>query len=232
MDFFPPRDLPRSLIPVFFVRPGRSSRRLAAIAVAAVLALTVAGCDAADTSATESGSTPLTSTAAQPTSAAPAGGAQSHLTDYSRLLLQAADLSDSSDTFTERSSATTPNGVPGASRLFVNADDTRAISATVAVYPGAPTAEATLREAIATSGTVLIGGQPQPLGVGTAGTMIKGASPSGDKAITLVLFTHDNVLARLEFDSAAGDATTDDFVTSIAKMQHIALRMGISDRTE
>ncbi len=163
--------------------------------------------------------------------ASPAPSAQSHLTDYNRLLLQAGDLSDSEDTFAERSSDDTPNGVPGASTLFVNADDTRAISVTVAVYPGAPTAEATLREAVATSGTVLTGGEPQPLAVGTGGTAIKGTSPDGSKAVTLVLFTHDNALARLQFDSAPDDPTSDRFVSDIAKMQQVALRVGIPEKT-
>ena len=54
--------------------------------------------------------------------------------------------------------------------------------------------------------------------------MIKGTAPDGGKAVTLVLFTQGPALARLEFDSATGDATTDQFVTDIAKMQQIALQ--------
>jgi hypothetical protein len=216
---------------VFSLSPSVRPRFLATGAAAALLALTVAGCGSTQpTGATGIPSLAPTSSAA-PTNAAQAS-AQPHLTDYSHLLLQAGDLSDDEDSFTESSADATPNGVPGASRLFVNADDTRAISLTVAAYPGAPTAEATLREAVATSGTVLAGGEPQPLGVGTGGTIIRGISPDDTKAVTLVLFTHDNVLARLEFGSAPGDPSTDEFVTNIAKMQQIALRVGIPDRVE
>ena len=45
-----------------------------------------------------------------------------------------------------------------------------------------------------------------------------------------MLFTEGPALARLEFHSATGDPTTDQFVTSIAKMQQIALRVGFSGR--
>ena len=174
------------------------------------------------------------STTSSPTQAgsSAAQSPQPHLTDYSRLLLDAGDLSDQEDTFSERSSAATPNGLPGASTLFVNADDTRAISVTVAVYPGPPTATATLRQAIATANTVVTGGNPTPLPVGTDGTVIKGTAPDGGKAVTLVLFTQGPALARLEFDSATGDATTDQFVTNIAKMQQIALRVGFPNNPE
>ncbi len=157
---------------------------------------------------------------------------QPHLTDYSRLLLRAGDLSDADDTFAARSSTATPTDIPGASMLFVNAPDTRAISVTVAVYPSAATATATLREAVATANKAVTGGLPQPLPVGTDGTVIKGTSPDGGMDVTLVLFTHGPALARLEFNSATGDAATDQFVTNIAKMQYVALRVGLPDVPE
>lgn len=214
--------------------PARFPRSLTTGAASAALVLALVGCDATAgfTDPTHSGAAQLPSTAAEPAPTSKADATRSHLTDYEYLLLQAEDLSDSEDTFAERSTDNTPNGVPGASTLFVNADDTRAISVTVAAYPGAPTAEATLREAVATSDTVLTGGEPQPLGVGTGGTSIKGTSPDGAKAVTLVLFTHDNVLARLQFDSAPDDPATDQFVSEIAKMQQVALRVGIPESTE
>ena len=205
---------------------------MSAVALAALISLGTVGCDNAQfTPDARSGTLPTSTTTPSPARAAPATP-QSHLTDYRRLLLQAADLSDQDDTFAERSSAATNNELPGASTLFVNADDTRAISVTVAVYPGAPTATATLHQAIATANTVVTGGDPAPLAVGTDGTMIKGTAPDGGKAVTLVLFTQGPALARLEFDSATGDTTTDQFVTNIAKMQQIALRVGLPDDPE
>ncbi len=217
---------------MFSFPPARLPRSLTVAAAAAALALTLVGCDATAgvTDPTQSGTAQAPSAAAESAQPSTTAATGSHLTDYEYLLLQAEDLSDSEDTFAERSSDSTPNGVPGASTLFVNTDDTRAISLTVAVYPGAPTAEATLREAVATSGTVLTGGTPEPFGVGTEGTAIKGTSPDGTKAVTLVLFTHDNVLARLQFDSAPDDPATDNFVNEIAKMQQVALRVGIPEK--
>lgn len=147
--------------------------------------------------------------------------------DYSRLLITAADLSDSDDTFSVRSESENPNGLPGASALFVNADDTRAIANTYVVYPDAATASATLRQAAATINTMVSGGTPSPSPVGSEGTMISGTSPDGAKAVTLLLFTQGPALVRLEFDSAPGDVTTDQFVTAIGKMQQIALRVGL-----
>ena len=217
-------------------RSNSRSTRLSVAALAAVISVGAVGCDNAQlTQDARPGNVqvPAAQSAATPRTAPTGSQApQSHLTDYSRLLLDAGDLSDQNDTFAERSSAATPAGLTGASTLFVNADDTRAISVTVAVYPGAPTATATLRQAISTANTVVTGGDPTPLPVGTDGTVIKGTAPDGDKAVTLVLFTQGPALARLEFDSATGDATTDEFVTTIAKMQQIALRVGIPDDPE
>ena len=213
----------------------RNNRRLTRLSFAALAALISAGavgCDNAEFTPDAAAGTPQALASTTSSAAQAAQSPQPHLTDYSRLLLDAGDLSDQEDTFSERSSAATPNGLPGASTLFVNADDTRAISVTVAVYPGPPTASATLREAVATANTVVTGGNPTPLPVGTDGTVIKGTAPDGGKAVTLVLFTQGPALARLEFDSATGDATTDQFVTDIAKMQQIALRVGLPDNAE
>lgn len=202
------------------------SHRTVAAALAALITVTAVGCDNTGFAEEVQSGSPAAPAPAMPGSSTPTG--QPHLTDYGRLLLHADDLSDADDTFAERSSsAANPTGLPGASTLFVNADDTRAISLTVAVYPGAPTATATLKQALSTANTVVTGGTPQPLAVGTDGTMIKGSSPDGAKAVTLVLFTEGPALARLEFDSAPGDTTTDKFVTDIAKMQHVALRVGL-----
>lgn len=207
----------------------RSVRATVLLIWTAVATLTIAGCDMAG-QAHDSRSGNL-QVPAQTTSAAPAPTSSEprpHLTDYSALLLQAGDLSDADDTFTERPSDPPPAGTfPSASRFFVNADDTRAISVTVAVFPGAPAATAALQQQVAAASNEVVNPSPQPLPVGTDGTMIKGTSTAGNKAVTLVLFTQGPALARLQFASAPGDVTTDRFVTSIARMQDVALRVGI-----
>lgn len=147
--------------------------------------------------------------------------------DYSRLLLQAGDLSDEEDNFAVRSTASPPDGMPGASALFVNDEDSRAISDTIVIYPDAETAASTLREALPTIDTVVAGATPRPVPVGTDGTIAVGTSPDGSKATTLLLFTEGPALVRLEFQSVPGDATTDEFVVNVGKMQQIALRTGL-----
>ncbi len=164
---------------------------------------------------------PTTPPASQP-SPQPAGDI-----DFSRLLLEAADLTDADDTFALRSSTINPSGVPGGSALFVNAPDTRAISDTIAVFPDAATATATLRGELSAVDTVVAGGSPQPSPVGTDGMIVKGTSPDGAKAVTLLLYTQGPAMVRLRFDSAPGDPASDRFVTSIGKMQQIALRVGL-----
>jgi hypothetical protein len=146
--------------------------------------------------------------------------------DYSDLLLTAGDLTDADDTFMERSREGAPDGHPGASAFFVNAEDTRAISNTVLIYPDDATATAALQQAISTT---KVAGAPQPAGVGQGGVLIRGTRPDEGKAVTLLLFTEGPALVRLEFQSADGDVTTDPFVTSVGKMQQIALRVGLAD---
>ena len=160
------------------------------------------------------------------------GGAQrrdGNGTDYRRLLLSPADLSDADDTFTERSKESQPNGRPGASAFFVNDKDNRAISDTFLVYPDAATAAATLKQAAGTLPTLVAGGTPSPLGVGSNGVVISGTYPDQDKAVTLVFFTEGPSMVRLEFQSATGDVTKDPFVTNVAKMEQIALRTGLDE---
>jgi hypothetical protein len=217
--------------------PTRSSespvrRRVAVCALTVALAVTAAGCSGTaelNQPSRFNSPPPPTATTAAPTTTPSADSDEE--VDYSALLLTATDLSDQDDTFALRSSTSNPNGLPGASALFVNTDDTRAISDTVVLYPDAATATATLKQALSAVDSIVVGGTPQPSPVGTDGTVVRGTAPDGGKEITLLLFTQGHALARLEFQSATGDSTTDAFVTSIGKMQQIALRAGLSART-
>jgi hypothetical protein len=149
--------------------------------------------------------------------------------DYSHLLLAASDVSDEEDVFAMWSTTRDPGGVPGASALFVNAEDTRAISNTVVVYPDPATATSTLRKALPDVGQIVVGGTPRPAPVGTDGTIVVGMSADGMKAATLLLYTHGPALVRLQFESAPGDATTDKFVVNVGKMQLIAVRTALAE---
>ncbi|MGB5113341.1 MAG: hypothetical protein WBO08_17680 [Mycobacterium sp.] len=194
------------------------------LAIAALLITGVTACSPTEQNAATSSppTLPAFTTTSPTTSTSPKAAAA----DYRDLLLTAEDLTDTEDTFVERSREPSPDGHPGASAFFVNEQDTRAISNTVLIYPDDAAATAALQQAISTT---KVAGNPRPAGVGQGGVLIRGARPDEGKAVTLLLFAEGPALVRLEFQSAAGDATTDAFVTSIAKMQQIALRVGLAD---
>jgi hypothetical protein len=194
---------------------------------AALLAIGISGCSGADVGAPSKGPLPGLPTSAGTTSAAPSKSPEVAATDFGRLLLTAADLSDAEDTFSQRSKQSQPNGSPGASAFFVNDKDDRAISDTVLVYPDAAAATATLHQSAGALTTTVAGGTPKPVSVGSDGVMATGTHPDENKAVTLMFFTEGRALVRLEFQSAIGDTTTDRFVTDIGKMQQIALRFGL-----
>lgn len=197
-------------------------------ALAALMCVAAIGCDSSGTG--PAGTVPSLPASTTPSSsAAPTTTKTDQQADYSRLLLQPGDLSDDEDTFTEQSSAPSgPDGLPGASALFVNQDDTRAISDTIVIYADAETAADTLKAALPTIGSTITGATTRPAPVGSNGTMAVGTSADGSKATTLLLFNEGPALVRLEFQSAPGDVTTDQFVINIGKMQQIALRTGLA----
>ncbi|MEN0138150.1 MAG: hypothetical protein AAGC80_23565 [Rhodococcus sp. (in: high G+C Gram-positive bacteria)] len=204
---------------------------MAAVAVSAVLL--VSGCAPAAEEASPPGTTSTTTSEPPtlpdftPTTTTPNATEQD--ADYSRYLLTADDLSDHEDTFTQRSSTPDADGRPGASAFFVNAEDNRAITDTIVVYPSAEEATAALRAVVADPPRLAGAGEPRPLAVGTNGTVVTGTSLEGDKAVTILAFTEGRTLVRLRFESAIGDTTSDSWVTSVGKMQEIALRTGLAD---
>lgn len=103
-----------------------------------------------------------------------------------------------------RERARAHDDLPDAGGLFVNGEDSRAISDTIVIYPDADTAARTLREALPTIDQVVAGATPRPVPVGQNGTIAVGMSPDGGKAVTLLLFTEGPALARLEFQRAPG----------------------------
>ena len=212
-----------------FTLPHITPQSLRFAVPAVLLAIGVSGCSGGDLSTPAQSTLPGSTTTAAAAPTKPAPSAQPQAADYRRLLLTAADLSDADDTFEQRSQESQPNGSPGASAFFVNSEDTRAISDTFLIYKDAATATATLREASGTLGALINGGTPKPAPVGTDGVLISGNYADQNKAATLLLFTEGPALVRLEFQSAIGDPTTDQFVTSVGKMQQIALRTALTE---
>jgi hypothetical protein len=212
--------------------PQPLSPRILIASFATLLAIAVGGCAPSTGVGTGSSTTPSAGPALPTIPYAPSTTSKSpapQAVDYRRLMLTAADLTDAADTFTERSNDPQPNGHPGASAFFVNAKDNRAIADTFLIYPDAATASATLKQAAATLPTLVAGGTPGPLAVGADGVTISGSYPVQAKSATLVFFTEGRAMVRLEFQSAQGDATTPRFVLGVAKMQDIALRIGLAE---
>ena len=78
-------------------------------------------------------------------------------------------------------------------------------------------------------GTIVTGGRPQPSPpVGTGGTVVSGTAPDGSKAVTVLLFTQDRAVVRLEFGSAPGDPMPPQVVTDVGTKQEIAIRTGLA----
>jgi hypothetical protein len=217
------------LIKLFEYRRSTHMKPKPVVAIAALMCAVAVGCDSSGTNTgATTGGPPVATNSFAPTTTTSATAQDDPKVDYSRLLLQPADISDDEDTFTTQwSKPTGPDGLPGASAFFVNQDDTRAIADTVVIYPDAETAAATLQSALPTIDKTVTGATPRPAPVGTNGTMAVGMSPDGSKAVTLLLFTEGPALVRLEFQSAPGDVTTDRYVIDTGKMQQIALRTGL-----
>ncbi|MBO0679980.1 hypothetical protein JRC04_21130 [Mycolicibacterium sp. S2-37] len=198
----------------------------AAAGAAVVLTLGLSGCAPGPSSppSTGTGLPPMAPTTSAPTSAPKENAAA---TDYSRLLVQPADISTDTEQFVLRSTVPNRRGGKGVSALFVNQDDTRAIGVTINVLPDPAAAKAALDASVQAIGNTLSGGTPAPSPVGTDGTVISGVSSDGTKDMTVLLFTEGPAVARIEFGSAPGDPTPLDVVTDVGVKQAIALRTGL-----
>ncbi|MUL83954.1 MULTISPECIES: hypothetical protein [unclassified Mycolicibacterium] len=206
-------------------------RLLLTTGLAAAIVGTAGACTPADDSPPSPWvATPATSSPAAAAAPKSPKSPKSPASDYSYLLLQAEDVSIPPESFTARSSNVNPDGQSGASALFVNADDTRAIADTILIYPDAATATATLKQASAAVSTMVTGGPPQPVPVGLGGTVISGTAPDGSKAVTLLMYTQGRAVVRLEFDSNRDDPVPPQTVASVGRMQEIALRIGLPER--
>jgi hypothetical protein len=206
-------------------------RLLSAGLAAGLIAVGVAGCNSdapvppspyapsATTSATAA--TAATTTPTTPDKTKPA-------IDYARLLIQTQDILAADDSYTAKAPSTNPNGVPGAQTLLTNKDQTRAIGVIIVALADPAAAAQTLADATAAIPTTVVGGSPAPAPVGDTATVVSGESPTGDKSVTLLMFTQGNAFARLEFGGLPGTPTPPDFVTDVGQKQAIALRVGLA----
>lgn len=121
----------------------------------------------------------------QPHTTGAATSKTSAASDYSGLLIKPNAIGGLDETDTAQPPTLNPHGVPGASVVFVNKANTRAVGNTIFVLPDPDAATAALNGAKNALGTVIEGAVAQPAPVGANGTTAGGPSPDGSKAVTV-----------------------------------------------
>jgi hypothetical protein len=202
--------------------------RCAAIAMIAAVALGATSCDneSGVNTSKPAASIPALPGVSAPTSTTTTTKPKAAAVDYTRLLLEAGDISPTGDAYVAQPAAANPDSRPGAEVLFVNQDQTRAVSILLVALDNAAAGPSALAEAQASLAKSVTPGPPQPSIVGTGGTTVAGNAPDGSKSVTVLLFTQGATLARIEFDGLPGQPAAADFVTNVGQKQAIALRVG------
>ncbi len=195
-----------------------------AIVGCAALSALVSGCSsnsqtASPSSTAVSSSAPASSTS---TASATSTSAAAAPTDYTNLLVRGNDISNVfSPAEPPRQN---PNGTPGAAVVFRNQDDTKRISDTVLILADAGAATTALNGSLASVGSTVTGGSPQPFPMVGGGQMVAGTSPDKSKAVTVLLFTEGKAFVTLEFDSAPNEPVPPEFAQTVAAQQDAAIK--------
>ncbi|MDA3641164.1 hypothetical protein [Mycobacterium xenopi] len=164
-------------------------------------------------------SRPVTSSTATPT---PAKGQP---TDYSRLLIRAADI-NAPVTFKASPPIQNPNGKPGAATTFTDDDGSHVIHDTIEILPDPAAAAGALNAAKATPPGPITG-TPVKANVGTGGVTISGDLPDKSKGVTVLLFTEGKAFVTLEFDGPTGVPAPPEFVTDVGQKQDASIKKGL-----
>lgn len=195
---------------------------VAGLAVTAVLAgAALAGCSSDTSSPSTASSNSSASSSASSAEASPSAVKPS---DYSALLIEPGDVGP--DATSPDKPVLNPNGVPGVAQLFASPDGSRRVGDTILVFADPAAAATGLENAKASMGTEVTGA-PQPIDVGSNGTMIAGNSPDNSKAVTVVMFTEGSALVNLQFESAPSDPIVPEAALEIARKQDDAVKNGL-----
>ena len=203
----------------------RMNRPMIAIVGVAALGALLPACSSNSNTASPSSTSATSSAAASSTRAASSTSAAAAPTDYTKLLVAGSDISGAPpNVFTTVDPAmANPGGMIGAAVQFKNQDDTNRIGDTVLILPDAAGATTALNGSLASVGSSVVGGSPQPFPVGGGGQMVAGTSPDKTKAVTVLLFTEGKAFVTLEFDSAPNDPVPPDFTQTVAAQQDAAI---------
>jgi hypothetical protein len=147
--------------------------------------------------------------------------------DYTKLLLQAQDISTPDDTYTAQPPISNPDGQKGAEVMLVNQNQTRAVNILILGYANADAATAALNDAKQTLAKTVAPANPQTSPVGTGGTLVAGKSADGGKSVKILVFSEGPAFARIQFEGLPGQPATDEFVTDVGQKQALALRVGL-----
>jgi hypothetical protein len=206
-----------------------TTSKMAAALAASTLAIGIAvtGCGGDEKESKPSSSSSTTSASAASSSAATtSGSAAAQPSDYSNLLIKPTDIVVPGDTFSLSQTLPVPNpaGIEG---VFANQNNSRKIDDTIYVYPDAASATQALEASAKAIPELSVKATPEPVDVGTGGTMAVGPSPDGAKSKAVIMFTEGKVFAVLEFESAPDDPLVPDFVTEMGRKQHEAIKAGM-----
>jgi lipoprotein LpqH len=211
--------------------PDNTPVRLTAAGVALICVL--AGCGKGNDAASSSSSASATSTTSA--AATTAAEAEPAANDYSSLLMAAEDF-DAPVPFIAEPPKVNPNGpdgFQGVEAMYHTADNTAMIKDSIVVF--ATPAEATdfLKLAVEDLPASTVMGTAETSPFGSDGVLVPGTSPDGSKAVTVLMFSEQNAVVELEFESAPGDLNPApaDFVKSVGQLQFDALTAGLPDIT-
>lgn len=149
-------------------------------------------------------------------------------TDYTPLLLQAAEVNQAGDDYASPPPIRDPDGVKGAEVLMTNADQSRALGITIVLPPDPASVPDELRKAQSDLSTVVPTAPAQPVPVGTGGLMFTGMSHDGLKAVTALVFSQDRAIVRIDFYTRPDVITPRDYALDVGQRQAIAVRVGLA----
>jgi hypothetical protein len=201
-----------------------------AVTVLAV-SMTLTGCSKNEGSSTASSSSSAASSSSSSESSessSEAGSSESspapESADYSSLLIPATDVGDNATT--PGPPQLNPGGNPGVGQVFQSPEGNNRVVDTILVFPDVASAESNFTSNKATMNEIVTG-TPEPLDIGTSGTIAAGTSPDGSKAVTVLMFSEGRALVHLSFEGAPGDNVPTEIAHDIAAKQDEAVKAGL-----
>jgi hypothetical protein len=207
-------------------------RAAVGVAVAGLaLGLVLVGCSKGEDKATSSSSSSATSSAAESSAASSeeSPSAAAAAADYSSLLMKPEAVPPApTGPFIQDAPQLNPNGVPGAAALYHTEDNSALIGDTVLIADNPEQAGQILKKTIEGLGSAVTGTPAPSTIISPDAQIIAGTSPDGKKAVTVLVFTEQNAIVTLEFDSAEGDLNPvpTDFVETVGVQQQDATKTG------